>query len=132
MTTEMSDTHARLIATLALLKNKSRPNFGGNPMSVFADMTDRHQPSVEPSNVTPLRPSNRKIVTDALVDYCDDKHIVGVQQQAVVEFGLTILANGASNAKAIMEGKITADRIHDKMRQIRTRIGTRDDGPQAA
>jgi len=90
--------------------------------------------SEQPSNVTPLRPSNRKIVSDALIDYCDMKHIVGLQQGAVVEFGLTILANGASNAKAIAEGKITADRIHDNIRQIRAlSAATRgDDGPKAA
>jgi len=89
--------------------------------------------SEQPSNVTPLRPSNRKIVSDALIDYCDMKHIVGLQQQIVVEFGLAFLANGASNASAIEEGKTTADRIAKKMADIRLRFGTRsDDFPPAA
>jgi hypothetical protein len=60
---------------------------------------------------------------DELTAYCKKLGLSYVQTESCREVArLTSLA----------EGKLTADRIHDKMRTIRTRFGTRDDGPGAA
>jgi hypothetical protein len=60
---------------------------------------------------------------DELTAYCKKLGLSYVQTESCRE---------VANLVSLAEGKHTADRIHDKMRTIRARYGTRDDGPSAA
>jgi hypothetical protein len=98
-------------------------------MSVFADMTDRHQPSIEPSNVVTLSSvkEERDRLEGVVRDYCTSIGLTGLPAQGVVEIALAMWRNGASSSTAYEEGRITADLLAAKMKPIRARLGLRDD-----
>lgn len=75
-------------------------------------------------NVVPLRAC--RTIREAVAEYCARLGLSEVQTEACQDV--------ARATHSAAEGKKTADRIHDKMRAIRTRFGTRpDDGfPPAA
>lgn len=76
------------------------------------------------SNVIPLRAC--RTIRESVAEYCAQLGLSEVQTEACQEV--------ARNLHSAAEGRKTADRIHDKMRAVRTRLGTRpdDDSPRAA
>lgn len=71
-----------------------------------------------------------KVISDALADYCDFKHLSPQQADIVIHAGKAEY-RGQGTASPIAHGKRCADNIAEKMRAIRTRLGTRPDGDAA-
>jgi hypothetical protein len=86
------------------------------------------------SNVRELQSgkTKRDAIAEAVRDHCSSLKLAHVQAEACVDNAIAIYRNGASAAAAVECGRKTADSIADKMRAIRTRLGTRDDLPPAA
>jgi hypothetical protein len=94
-------------------------------------MADLSEPK---SNVADLQTgkARREAIADAVRAHCANLRLAHVQIEASVDNAIAIFRNGASAAAAVECGRKTADSIADKMRSIRTRLGTRDDFPPAA
>jgi hypothetical protein len=67
-----------------------------------------------------------KVISDALADYCDFKHLSPQQADIVIHAGKAAYC-GKGTASPIEHGKRCADNIAEKMCAIRTRLGTRPD-----
>jgi len=74
----------------------------------------------------------RKVVRDALIEHCERLGFCDEQIQAVIAAAEHKRAGRPYTADAIAAGRAKAREIADKMRAIRTRFGTRDDGPKDA